>query len=62
MILGPMTNKSFTRKFVKNNLNIPWRADNTKIKKDFGMTFRPLKEYMEDSFQVLIDEGILKGK
>jgi nucleoside-diphosphate-sugar epimerase len=62
MIVGPMADKLFTRKFIRNNVNIPWRADNSKIKKELGMTFRPLKETMEDSFQVLIDEGILKAK
>ncbi len=35
---------------------------NSKIKRELGMTFRSLKETMEDSFQVLIDEGILKPK
>jgi len=59
MIFGPMTNKLFTRKFIRNNVNIPWRADNSKIKNELGMTFRPLKETMEDTFQVLIDEKIL---
>ncbi len=62
MLIGPMVNKLFTRKFIRNNVNIPWNADNSKIKHDLGMTFRPLKETMEDSFQVLIDEGILKAK
>lgn len=62
MLVGPFTNKLFTRKFIKNNVNIPWKADNSKIKRELGMTFRPLKETMEDSFQVLIDEGILKAK
>jgi nucleoside-diphosphate-sugar epimerase len=62
MIFGPMTNKLFTRRFIKNNVNIPWKADNSKIKKDLGMQFRPLKETMEDSFQALIDEKILKAK
>jgi nucleoside-diphosphate-sugar epimerase len=62
MIVGPMANKLFTRKFIRNNVNIPWNADNSKIKNDLGMTFRPMKETMEDSFQVLIDEGILKAK
>jgi len=62
MIFGPMTNKLFTRRFIKNNVNIPWKADNSKIKKDLGMQFRPLKETMEDSFQVLIDEKILMAK
>ncbi|MEM9821234.1 MAG: NAD-dependent epimerase/dehydratase family protein [Bacteroidota bacterium] len=62
MLVGPMTNRLFTRRFIKNNVNIPWRADNSKIKQELGMTFRPLQETMEDSFQVLIDEGILKAK
>lgn len=62
MMVGPMTNKLFTRKFIRNNVNIPWRADNSKIKKDLGMTFIPMKKTMEDSFQVLIDEKILQPK
>ncbi|MGB6037286.1 MAG: diaminohydroxyphosphoribosylaminopyrimidine deaminase, partial [Cryomorphaceae bacterium] len=62
MIVGPLTNKTFTWKFIRNNVNVPWRADNSKVKKDLGMTFRPMKETMEDSFQVLVDEGIIKPK
>jgi nucleoside-diphosphate-sugar epimerase len=62
MIAGPMTNKLFTRRFIRNNVNIPWKADNSKIKKELGMTFIPLKETMEDSFQVLIDEKMLLPK
>ena len=62
MIVGPMTNKLFTRKFIRNNVNIPWKADNSKIKNELGMSFRPLKETMEDAFQVLIDKKILKAK
>jgi len=60
MIVGPMTNKLFTRKFIKNNVNIPWKADNSKIKKELGIEFRPFKETLEESFQNLIDEGVLK--
>ena len=59
MLVGPMANKLFTRRFIKNNVNIPWNADNSKIKNELGMSFRPLRETMEDSFQVLIDENIL---
>ncbi len=62
MIVGPMTNKLFTRQFIRNNVNIPWNGDNSKIKNELGMSFRPLKETMEDAFQVLIDEGILKAR
>ena len=59
MLVGPMTNKLFTRKFIRNNVNVPWNADNSKIKNELGMEFRPMKETMEDSFQALIDEGVL---
>ncbi|MEM9685763.1 MAG: NAD-dependent epimerase/dehydratase family protein [Bacteroidota bacterium] len=62
MIVGPITNKLFTRKFIRNNVNVPWKADNSKIKRELKMSFRPMKETMEDAFQVLIDEGILKPK
>ena len=62
MIIGPFTSKLFTRPFIRKNVDVPWNADNSKIKKGLGMTFRPMKETMEDSFQNLIDEGILKAK
>ena len=62
MIIGPLASPLFTRKYIRNNVNVPFKANNSKIKKDLGITFRPLKETMEDSFQVLIDDGILKAK
>ena len=62
MLVGPMVNKLFTRRFIRNNVNVAWNADNSKIKKELGISFRPMKETMEDSFQVLIDEGILQSK
>lgn len=62
IIVGPLTNKMFSRQFIRNNVNVPWRADNSKIKSDLNMQFLPLKKTMEDAFQVLIDEEILVGK
>lgn len=59
MLVGPMVNPLFSRPFIKNNVNIPWNADNSKIKNELGVQFRPLQTTMEDSFQALIDEGIL---
>lgn len=59
MIVGPMANKLFTRKMIRNNINIEFKADNSKIKKEFNLNFLPLKTTMEDSFQVLVDEKIL---
>jgi len=62
MLVGPMTNKLFTRKFIKNNVNVEWKADNSKIQKELGIKFRPMEETMEESFQVLIDEKLIKEK
>ena len=59
MIIGPLTNKSFTRKFIRNNVDVQWRADNSKIKKELGIQFRPLRETMEDAFQSLIDAEVI---
>jgi nucleoside-diphosphate-sugar epimerase len=60
--VGPMVNKLFSRKMIRNNVNVKFNADNSKIKKDLGIQFRPLQTTMEESFQLLVDEGILKPK
>jgi nucleoside-diphosphate-sugar epimerase len=62
MLIGPMVDKSITRKYVKNNVNIPLKLDNSKIKRDLKIKFRPLKESMEDGFQALIDANVLQPK
>jgi len=59
MIVRPITNKLFTRQFIRNNVNIPWKTDNSKIKRELGIEFRPLQTTMEQSFQVLMDNGIV---
>ena len=59
MIVGPFVNKLFSRKYIKKNVNVSFKADNSKIKNELNVTFRPLKETMEDSFQVLIDEKLI---
>ena len=62
VLVGPLVNKLFSRRMIRNNVNIPWDADNSKIKKDLGINFRPMKETLEDTFQAMIDEGILTSK
>ena len=62
MLIGPMVNKAFSRKMIKRNIDVEWRADNSKIKKELGITFRPMKESMEDGFQALVDNNIFKKK
>ena len=59
MLVGPMADKRFTRKFIRNNVNVEWKADNSKIKSDLGIQFRPLQNTMEDAFQVLVDNKMV---
>lgn len=59
MLVGPMVNKAFSRKFIRNNVNVEWKGNNSKIKNELGMTFLPLQKTMEDAFQVLVDEKIV---
>ena len=56
-LMAPMLGGGLTRKAVANNVNIPWRADNSKGKQELGATYRPLKTSMEDMFQQMIDAG-----
>lgn len=60
LLMGPLLNKNLTRRYIRNNIDMPWRADTGKIKKELGIHFRSLRETMEDSFQSLIDAGVLK--
>jgi nucleoside-diphosphate-sugar epimerase len=57
LIVGPFTNKLFTRRFIRNNVNVEWKADNSKIKSELEIRFRPLQETMEDSLEALIAAG-----
>lgn len=58
-LVGPMINKALTRKFISNNVNRVWKADNSKVKKELTISFRPLEETMKDAFQVLVDHNML---
>lgn len=58
-IVGPMVNKAITRRFVKNNVNVSWKADNSKSKMELGVKYRPIEETLKDSFEVLIQNNLL---
>lgn len=59
MLIGPLINKALSRKFIKNNVNEEWKADNSKSKRELGITYRPMKQTMEESFQMLIDNQMI---
>lgn len=59
MLIGPLVDKTLSRRTIKNNFDIEFKSDNSKIKSELGIQFRPLKETMVDSFQDLIDHGLV---
>ena len=61
-LVGPLINKAITWKFIKNNVNHSWKASNRKVTEELGVKFRPLKETLVDSFQVLVDNKIVSEK
>ena len=60
LLLGPLS--GLKRKMLKRNVGHRFRADNSKIRKDLGMKFRPLEESVTDFFQQMIDHDIVKPK
>lgn len=54
-LVGPMV--GLDRKFVANNAGKVWNADNSKSIRALGMSYRPMKESVEDMFQYMIDAG-----
>ncbi len=59
LLIGPLLNKALTRKYIRNNFNQDFRANNNKIQKELGINFRPLKQTLIESFQSLIDQKII---
>lgn len=54
-LTGPFV--GIPRKTVTRSVNVEWKGDNSKGKRELGATYRPLKQTMEDMFQYMIDQG-----
>ena len=61
-LTAPLMGGGMSRALVSRNVNVPWSADNSKAKRELGMTYRPLKDSMEDMFQHMIDAGMIERK
>ncbi len=60
-LVGPMVNKAITRTFVSRNIGHPWKSDNSKSKRELGMTYRPLEQTLTEHFQQLLDAGMVQA-
>jgi nucleoside-diphosphate-sugar epimerase len=59
-LVGPMLNPMTTRRYIARNVDIEWHADNSKSVEKLAMTYRPLKETLEDMFAFMIEAGFFK--
>jgi len=57
-IIAPLA--GFTRKYVKLNIGIDVKFDNSYIRKDLAMEFIPFEATISDHFTQLLDDGIIK--
>jgi len=52
----------FTRKYVKLNVGIDLKFDNSYIQKDLGIEFIPFEKTIADHFEQILNDGIVKRK
>ena len=55
-LIGPLVDKTFSRKMISRNFGHPWRADNSKSVSALGLSYTSLKSSMEEMFQQMIDQ------
>lgn len=58
-LVGPLADKNLTRKMISLNVNLPFRADNSKGVRELGMTYRPIEESIVDFFEQMIASGLV---
>lgn len=58
-VVGPLINKQLNARYVNNNVNVPFAVDNSRIRRELGIEFRPMQQTMEEAFQAMIDAGAI---
>ncbi|MDO3720150.1 NAD-dependent epimerase/dehydratase family protein [Marinobacter sp. chi1] len=59
-LVGPLVTKGTSRRMISRNVDLPWKADNSKGVRELGLSYRSMKESMEEMFQQMIDSGQLR--
>ena len=60
-LAGPLVDKAMTRKIISLNVNVPWKADNSKSIRELGVSYRPMEESLNDMFQQMVDNGVFSS-
>lgn len=56
-LMAPMA--GFKRKMISKNVGYPWRVDNSKGKRELGMTYRPVRKSIIDFFQQMVENKLV---
>ena len=56
-LVGPIVDKTFSRKMISLNMGHKWIGDNSKSTEKLGINYSSLKASAEDMFQQMINEG-----
>ena len=60
-LVGPLLDKTMTRRLIAKNMGHKWRADNSKSKEELGIEYRSLDTSINEMFQQMIDQGYIKS-
>lgn len=61
-LVGPMIDKNLSRGMVARNMGYEWRADNSKSKRELGLTYRPIDRAIGDMFERMLETGAIKRR
>ncbi|WP_338845086.1 NAD-dependent epimerase/dehydratase family protein [Massilia sp. W12] len=56
-LFGPLMDKTVSRRMLARNVGHVWRADNSKSRRELGLTYRPLQESLHEMFAQIEAQG-----
>lgn len=57
-LVGPLT-AGVSRTYVSRNMGLPLRFDNTKSRRELGISYRPLEQTFTEHFKQLVDDNLV---
>lgn len=59
-LVGPLIDRSMTRKVIARGFNLPWKADNSKSKQALGLEYHPVPDAVIAMMHQMVDAGRVK--
>jgi nucleoside-diphosphate-sugar epimerase len=61
-LFGPIADRSISRRVIARNVGLPFRADNTKSRKELGIAYRPLEDSVLGMFEQIVEHGLVRPR